>query len=222
MFRLIISLFFLGLFINPLQAALKGKVDLGPTYIDVDVLESGKTVDHLHMVGVKGDLTLLLYQGLYIKSGFILASDHGDLASGSVALGYYVPINESLRILPHGGVTCGYLRTKIDIEALGLHDLKERFRSVSPFVGLEVCYTFAKKWTITAIYQFAWSRTHTKIKPIVSSTGHSAGSNYSLGLEYSLNDHWSINAGVGYNESLSKEKHGLRAKGAKLGLGYYF
>lgn len=204
-----------------LQAHLKGKIDIGATYVHVDFLESGKKTDSKNMKGVKGDLTLLVYKALYVKPGFILAWDRGKLAS-SVAVGSYIPLKDYLKVLPHVGMTFGYLSTKIDNELIGLKNKKERFRSVGPFIGFEVCLTLAKKWTFTAIYQYAWSRTHTKIKSFLSSKDHSSGSNYSFGLEYALNDQWAINGGVGYNQSLSDEKHGIRAKGGKIGLGYYF
>jgi long-subunit fatty acid transport protein len=79
---------------------------------------------------------------------------------------------------------------------------------------------------VMATYQYAWSRTHTKLthehNKLVSEKSHSCGPNYTLGVEYYVDDHWAINCGIGYNISLSKEKHGLRGKGAKLGVAYYF
>lgn len=222
MFRLILALFLTCLSTTSLQGALRGKADLGPTYVHIDILENGKTVDRKDMGGVKGDLTLLIHQGLYVKPSFILAWNKGKLASGSLAMGYYIPVKSYLKFMPHAGVTFGYLSTKVDIALLNLQDKKERFRSISPFLGMEICFTYAEKWTFTGIYQFAWSRTHTKIKSVLSDKGRSCGSNYSFGIEYSITDQWAVNAGIGFNESLSKEKHGIRAKGAKIGLGYYF
>lgn len=203
-------------------AIIHGKIDLGPTLMDIDILESGKTIETLHMKGVKGDATLLLYQGLCIKPSFIWGRGHGQLAAGSVAVGYYLPITKKFKILPNVGITWSYLHTRVDFEEIGLFDLKERFRSDSPFIGMEICYSLTDKWTLMAIYQYAWSRTHTKIGSIVSDKSHSCGPNYSLGVDYSLNKHWSIVFGVGYNITLSKEKHGIRGKGAKLGIAYYF
>jgi hypothetical protein len=201
-----------------------GRIDIGAALIDIDVLKSGKTTETLHMTGVKGDATILVYQGLCIKPGFLWASGsgYGEITSGTLAVGYYIPVIEKLKILPHAGVTWGYLSTYVDFKELNLFHLKERFRSSSPFIGIEICYSLTEKWTLTGLYQYAWSRTHTKIKPIVSETSHSCGPNYALGLDYSLNRHWSLTFGVGYNITLSKEKHGLRAKGAKVGIAYYF
>ncbi len=220
MIRLMVILF--GLSFSSLEGKCCGKVDLGPTIMDIDILESGKTVKTLHMGGVKGDATILIYQGLCIKPGFIWGRGHGQLAAGTIAVGYCIPIMKCIKILPNVGVTWSYLHTRVDFEQLGLFDLKERFRSQSPFIGIEFCYTFAEKWTLMGVYQYAWSRTHTKIGQLVSEHSHSDGSNYSLGIDYSLSQHWSVIFGVGYNITLSQEKHGLRGKGAKLGIAYYF
>lgn len=211
-----------GLSLSCLYGEVHGKIDLGPTLIDIDILESGKTIETLHMKGVKGDLTLLVYQGLCLKPSFIWARGHGQLAAGSIAVGYYLPLTEKLRILPNVGMTWSYLHTRVDLEPLNQFDLKERFRSNSPFLGMEVCYSLTDKWTLMALYQYAWCRTHTKIGSVVSSKSHSCGPNYAIGVDYSINKQWSITFGVGYNITLSHEKHGLRGKGAKLGVAYYF
>lgn len=213
---------FLGMTFFSVYGKCCGKVDLGPTIMDIDILESGKTVETLHMKGVKGDATILIYQGLCVKPGFIWGRGHGQLAAGSIGVGYYIPITKNLKILPNVGVAWSHLHTRVDIEQFALFDLKERFRSQSPFIGLEFCYTFLEKWTLMGVYQYAWSRTHTKIGKVVSDHSHSEGSNYSLGVDYSFNKHWSLIFGVGYNITLSHEKHGIRGKGAKLGLAYYF
>ena len=217
-FLVIISI----LFFCSVEGALRGRIDIGPTLMDIDILESGKTIETLHMKGVKGDATLLLYEGLCLKPGFIWGEGHGHLTTGTLAVGYYIPINKQLRILPNVGVTWSYLDTRVDFEELGLSNLKERFRSSSPFIGIEICYSLTDKWSLMGIYQYAWSHTHTKIDPIVSNKSHSCGPNYALAVEYSLNKSWSATLGVGYNITLSKEKHGLRGKGAKLGIAYYF
>lgn len=213
------------LYTYALEGALHGKIDLGPTLLSVDVLQSGKTEETLHMKGLKGDFTLLFYQGLYIKPGFLTAWGDGELTSGGFSVGYYIPVTKKLKLMPNVGVTFGYLRTRVDLEiaeGIELTDLKERFRSSSPYIGMEFSYSITSKWTLMGLYQYAWSHTHTKIKPLVSDKSHSCGPNYSLGLEYSVDDHWAVNLGLGYNITLSKEKHGIRGKGAKIGLAYYF
>ncbi len=218
-FTLLICLFF-----SPKAfAEIKGKIDLGPTLVSIDILESGVTKDTVNMIAIKGDSTVVFYKGLCLKPGFMVGgSRKGDVATFGIGLGHYTPIGKSWTLIPSAGVSFGYLRTHVSFEEFYMFDLKERFRSISPYLALEVCYNFAEKWYISAMYQYAWSRTHTKIRPIVSDTSHSNGPNYAVSLEYSLTQVCSITCGFGYNITLSKEKHGLRAKGVKLGLAYYF
>lgn len=202
--------------------ALQGRVDIGPAWVGLDVLESGKTIESRQLLAVKGDATLLIKDGIFIKPSFLLGSHKAQLAAGSIAIGQALPIKDCFILFPQIGYTWTYLHIDIDIELLGLSGLRERFRSRGPYIGLDLSYKLTDKLTLVGTYQYAWSRTHTVIKPIVSSTSHSSGSNYAIGLDYSLNPNWSISLGLGYNISLSREKHGLRGKGAKLGLAYYF
>lgn len=209
-----------------LYAGCCGKVDIGPMIFDLDILKSGHTEETLHMKGVKGDATIQLYKALVLKPGFIWGQGHGEVASGSIGLGLCTPIFKGFMLIPSAGVIFGYVRTKVDVPIpemdIVLKDLKERFRSISPYVALEFCYTFLEKWSIMGCYQYSWSRTHTKIGDIVSENSHCWGPNYTLGLEYCFNKNWAMNLGAGYNTSLSKEKHGIRGKGLKLGVAYYF
>lgn len=209
-----------------LNASCCGKADIGATLIDLDILKSGHTEETLHMKGFKGDATVQVYGGFVLKPGFIWAQGHGELASGSIGIGHCLPLFKNFMLIPSGGVIFSYVRTRVDLEIPGtdivLDDLRERFRSVSPYAALEFSYTFLEKWTLMGCYQYSWSRTHTKIGDVVSETSHCCGPNYSLGIEYSFNKNWSVNFGAGYNISLSKEKHGIRGKGLKLGLAYYF
>lgn len=202
---------------------LRGKVDIGPTIMDIDILESGKTVETLHMKGVKGDTTLVFWKGICLKGGFLAGEGHGKLSSYYVGVGQYLPVTDDLLLIPSVGIAYSYLHTKIDIEELQLFDLKEKFRSSSPYIALELCYKLTEKLTLMGMVQYAWCRTHTSIKPIVEDDkSKSQGPNYNLGIDYSLNDHWSLTAGVGYNITLTREKHGLRGKGTKIGVAYYF
>jgi hypothetical protein len=223
--QLIIRLCFVCLCImgGNLFGEFKGRLDVGPTVLSVDMLESGKTNETLNMQGVKGDLTLMVYKALAVKPSFLVARGDGKLASGTIAMGAYLPVKKCY-FFPHIAVTWGYLQTHIDLDLgeIQFSHLKERFRSQTLSVGLEFSYCFAPKWTLMGVYQYAWSKTHTKIRSIGSDKSHSKGSNYSIGLEYSIDDKWAVTLGAGYNITLSKEKHGIRGKGVKLGLAYYF
>lgn len=240
---------------SALSAEIRGKIDLGPAYAHVDVLESGKTVKAMHMGALKGDATILFWKGLGVKGGFLAASGQGDLFSYNVAVANYTPLKdiikcfrgnsscssnvffnqaERITLIPSVGVTFTYMSTHINLKEQMLHHLKERFRSSSPYIALELYYKINCDWTIMAMYQYAWSRTHTKItttrrthSPFISGKihgdhGHSDGPNYTLGVDYTINDHWSVNAGAAYNITLSHEKHGLRGYGFKVGSSYYF
>lgn len=213
-------------FSSSLQAACCGKVDLGATFFDVDFLQSGHTEKTDHMTGYKGDATIQIIGGVVLKPSFIWGKGDGELASGSIGLGHCTPIYKGLTLIPSVGVTFSYVRTSIDVEISELNvtfkDQRERFRSISPYVALEFCYSLSEKWRFMGGYQYCWSRTHTKISHFVSDTSHCSGSNYTLGIEYNIDKNWSVNLGAGYNISLSKEKHGIRGKGIKIGLAYYF
>lgn len=225
-FRLFTALF--CLISISLQGEIRGRADFGVAYLAVDILESGKTIETLYMRGVKGDATILVYQGLAIKPNFLFGWGHGELSSGGVAVGYYIPMEyfipmcKNFSILPNVGIAFSYLSTHVSFEELELFHLKERFRSSSPYIGMDFSYTFLEVWSIFGTYQYAWSGTHTKIAKLGSQKSHSCGPNYNLGIEYAITPKWGVNFGVGYNITLSKEKHGLRGKGAKLGMAYYF
>jgi hypothetical protein len=231
------SLCFCMILLNTaLYSEIRGKLDLAPAYVHIDVLESGKTVKAMHMGALKGDATVLVWQGVGLKTGFLAATGQGDLISYAVGVGNYTPLTEKFSLFPSVGVTFSYLSTHIDLKEQHLLHLKERFRSEGPYIALEFAYKFNDKWTLIGMYQYAWSKTHTKItatrrthppfplpsRKIFSDRSHSDGASYSLGIDYTINDHWSVNAGGAYNLTLSHEKHGLRGYGFKLGTSYYF
>ncbi|MBA3721813.1 MAG: outer membrane beta-barrel protein [Parachlamydiaceae bacterium] len=202
-----------------LNAKIQGKVDIGAACINVDILESGKTVDTLYMKGVRGEATINVYSGWFLKPGFLLAGVHGKLEACNIGIGHFYPVTEKLLLMPSVGAGWSYLRTSIN---LGGKEFTEKFHSTTPYVALEFCYKLTSCWTLMGMYQYGWSKTRTTIEPILRAKSHSEGPNYALGFDYSINPNWSITGGVGYNITLSHEKHGLRAKGAKLGIAYFF
>lgn len=199
-----------------------GKVDIGPTFIHIDVLESNKTVKKLDMGGIRADSTIRVWQGICLKPNFVYGNGGGEVVSGGLGIGHYTPICEGLYVTPSIGCTYTKLETTINLRMLGLTNLRESFQSYSPYAAIEVSYCLCAGFRICAQYQFAWSRTHTIIKHLTHSKSHSQGSNYSGLIEYDLNQKWSVNFGGAYNESLTREKHGLRAYGFKLGTAYWF
>ncbi len=201
----------------------RGKIDVGPAFVHLDVLEHEKTVKGIDMPAVRADATFLIWKGVALKPVILYGSNEGNLVAGGIGLGHCTPLTDNLLITPSFGCNFSHLHTFINLPQLGLRHLKEKFRSVSPYIQLEGSYTFAACWRICLSVQYAWSRTHVFIKEITHhGKGHSKGPCYSFLLERDLNDRWSINFGGTYNISLDKEKHGLRAYGFKIGICRWF
>lgn len=225
--RWIISLLAFIFMVEPLFSQIPcGKIDLAPAYVHIDVLESGKTIHRMNMAALKGDISYLPFAGygIVIKPTFLCATGDGKLASGGVGLGHCTPITDCLTLTPHAGVLWTYIQTHIDIHTpfFTIPHVRETFRSTSGYLALEITYKIAQGWRISGMFQYVWSRTYTKIKDLVPlQKDHAMGPNYALMLEYDITDKWSVNIGGAYNISLSKEKHGLRGAGVKVGVAYW-
>jgi len=199
-----------------------GSVNVGAAYVHVDVLESGHTIKRLDMGGVKADASFLITKdmGFCIKPSALYVSGHGELTSFALGIGHVTPITEKLCITPSVGGTWTNLRTSVKLPIapdVFLH-AKERFRSLAPYVALDIHYTIMEGFRIYGCYQYSWSSTRTKINHIGNFKGNSKGPSYSLMLEKDLNQYWSVNAGAAYNVSLNHEKHGIRGYGFRLGV----
>lgn len=200
----------------------RGRIDLAPAYVHLDSLQSGKTVRSFDLWAFRADATIMLYQGLCLKPSVMFCDGKASLNTASVGLGYCIPINDCLILTPSFGVSETRFKARIDFPLFGFFHLKERFVSHGGYLCLDATWTFRKHWRLCAIYQYTWSYVKTKINPLFKSRDHCSGPNYALILERDLNDNFSINLGAAYNISLSKEKHGLRGAGAKLGIVYWF
>jgi hypothetical protein len=207
---------------DSLYADVKGKLDLGPTYAHIDILESGHTVRTMDLPAIKGEANINFYKGFCLKPNFLYGSNKGYLFNAGIGLGYFIPLDDHISITPSVGWSFTDLRTTINLPIFNLRHLKERFRSNSPYIGVEVTYRFSPCLRATAAYQYAWSRTHTIIKHLASTHSHTEGPNYSFMVERDINSKWSVYIGGAYNISLTKEKHGLRAYGAKIGIVRWF
>lgn len=228
-----------------LQAEVCGKVDAGPTYIHLDMLQSGKTIKRVDMGGVKVDSSIVFWKGLCVKPALLYGNGHGEIISVGGSFGHYTPFWDKWSATPAIGCMYTQLQTTLPINLQDLipvpippmprAHVKERLYSVSPYLSLDVSYCFYKGWRIIAVYQYSWSRTLTTLSlekhlfPIVGDQAknvkdwsHSEGSNYGLMIEGDINDKWSINIGAAYNLGLSKEKHGLRAYGCRVAVAYWF
>lgn len=219
-----------------LSAGLHGRFDLAPVVMDVKVQEQGHTIKTLDMVGARADATLQVVEGygFVLKPFFMSASGGGDLIQGGINVGHYTPISEKISVTPIIGWSGSRLNTNLSREfykqTMFVSSARERFHASSLNLGLEVAYAFTPSWILTGIYQYGFARTNTRITMNIPymgdktfySKGHSQGSNAALVLDYYVTQNWIISAGAAYNNSLSKEKHGLKAFGGKLGIGYYY
>lgn len=227
--RIFSTLLFLSTFalIKPkIHAEFNGKIDAGPAFLHVDVLEHGHTIKKINMPAIKTDGTFLIWNGTCIKPTLLYAGrGNTQIISGGCGIGQYIPIGKKCSITPSIG--CNFTQFKTTIHnypvAPGIFfDFKERFRSISPYAAIDASYCFTQGWRLVGCYQYVWSRTYTKIKGFDNTKSRPKGSNYALMVEHDLNDCWSINLGAAYNSSLTKEKHGLRGYGARLGLAFWF
>jgi hypothetical protein len=216
---LFILLFLLS---HSVYAGCNGRVDIGPAYASIDMLESGKTTRTLNLRAVKGDATLIVWDGLCLKPSFLLADGKATLKSGSIGIGYVIPICDNFCITPSYGVTETRFQSHIDFANYGLFHLKEKFVSRGQYISLDASWTFADHWRLYGMAQFCWSHVRTKIGSFPTAKNKTEGPNYALAIERDINKQFSISLAAGYNLSLSKEKHGLRGKGIKLGLAYWY
>jgi hypothetical protein len=212
-----------------------GKIDIGAAFIHVDLLKSGVTRHRMDLGGIKAEFNYRFWKCLILKPSFLYgqARRKDRVVNGGVGLGFYIPVAKGLTVTPSFGCIWGNLRTnykaEVEVEVPGVPTpvsvsvpVKEKFYSSSPYLALELSYTFIPTWRVVFTYQYSWSHTRTTIKPLLKEKSHSQGSNYSAMLEHDFNQHWSINAAAAYNVSLTKEKHGLRAYGCKVGVAYWF
>lgn len=210
------------LFISNASADTCGKIDVSPTYVHLDVLESGHTVKRLDMGGIRVDGSGLVWKGLCVKPTAMYVYGHGELFTVGMGIGHYTPITDRFSLTPTIGCVYTELRTKINIRPFFLYNLKEHFQSVSPYLSLEATYKIVPGLRFSFIYQYAYSATHTVIKHLGTDNSHSWGPSYAVLLEKDLSDKWSVNIGGAYNIMLTKEKHGLRGYGGKIGVAYWF
>lgn len=206
------KLFFLGLLCLTagLTAEYKGRLDVGPAYASIDMLTSGKTERTYNLPAVKADATITIYEAFCIKPSYLYANGDANLNSGSIGLGFCIPIICDLYMTPSYGWTETRFKSKI-----------EKFVSRGQYIALDASWTFLEKWRLYGMAQWCWSKVRTKLGPFTFKN-HCKGPNYAVCLERDLNEHFSVSLAAGYNTSLSKEKHGLRGKGVKLGLAYWW
>ncbi|EFB42156.1 hypothetical protein pah_c014o075 [Parachlamydia acanthamoebae str. Hall's coccus] len=206
-----------------IHAEVWGKVDFGPAYVHVDVLNFNRTVKRMDLIAYKADATVIVKDGWCIKPSILYGANQGDLFTASIGVGHCFPIFEKLIVTPVVGFGYSFMRTTFKMPFQGYKLIfKERFRSYSPYMGLEATYRIRPNLRVCGQVQYWWSRTRTTIKHLLKNKDHTSGPSYAAMLEYDLCETVSVNVGAAYNRSLSKEKHGIRGYGAKAGLAYWF
>ncbi len=224
-FKRFVNTFTLFLALFPLSSeAVQGKLDMGPAYVHVDSLFSNKTVGRRDLPGIRADGTILLWKGLCLKPAVLWTYADDNLFSAGIGAGFYVPVGSQVKIAPLAGVTYTRFATNVNIPIIPIPDVTQRFTSWAPYTGIEAIWEFAPTWRVCGTFQYAWANTKTTIDGIQpeASKGTSKGANYALMVEHDLNKCWSVNVAGGYNLSMSHEKHGIRAYGAKIGIARWF
>lgn len=208
-----------------LLAECTSKIELSPAYVHLDILESGHTLSSKDLFAIRADGSFRILDGLCLKASMLASCNPTDLVTGSFGLGHYTPITDTLCVTPSAGFTFTYLRATVEYEVPFLPEklaFKEHFHSAAPYLALDISWTFCPKWRICGSYQYSWSHTNVTIEHQGKEKSHTQGPTYGLVLERDINDCLSVSIGGAYNISLSKEKHGLRGAGAKVGLAYWY
>ncbi len=224
-FAFILTILLFGISFFQLEATCDGKIDVGPAFVHLDILESGHTVKRMDMWAVRVDGSYMVWKGVFVKPTLLYGNGgaaKGGLFTAGFGVGHYTPLNQRVALSPQIGVTYSHVWTKIDLPLFALENLRERFKAWAPYLGLEIVFNFDGGWRIYGSFQYAWSRSKTEISHLISDKSNCKGPSYGFLVEKDLSDKWSVNIGGGYNLSLTKEKHGLRASGVKIGLVRWF
>jgi len=223
-----IKAYFLLVFLCFLSCALEagggccGKIDVGPAVMQIDILDCGLKANKMTLYGVRGDAAYVLENGYCIKPFLLGGWGEGSLYNLGLGLGRCIPFGKSWIITPSVGFTWSYVSTTIDVSSFMLSNLKQKFYGYTPYVALEALWNFAECWRLSGQVQFGWSRTKTTVVDFPTCKQNTQGPNFALLLERDLNKKWSVNIGAAYNRSLSEDKSGMKAKGAKIGVAYWF
>ncbi len=221
---IIVTVTALSLFQQNLAAKIWGKVELAPAYIHLDVLEKGHTAKELDLPAIRADGVVIFGGGWCVKPMFMYGKNEGELITGAIGFGHCLPIGDCFFLTPSAGVSMANLNTPITAEVAPevYMEFEDNFRSISPYLCLELTYSIADNMRVTGTFQWAWCHTHTKIKHVLDNKSWSNGPSYGAQYEYDLNKCWSVNVGIAYNESMGETKDGIRGYGGKIGIARWF
>lgn len=202
------------------------KLDIAPAYVHMDILENGNTVHRLDMTAARVDASFIFGGGWTIKPMFMIArGDKGQYETIGTGFGYTFPLSESLVITPLGGISYSYLSTRYDLHIpfFGTFFTKRTYKTWTPYVGFDLVYSLGNGWRIGGTLQYAWANSRTSVGNFAHNAKSEAqGIISGITLEKDITENLSWNIGAGYNNSMTREKHGLRGYGFKAGLAYWF
>lgn len=201
-----------------LEALCKGKFDVAPSWMRIDVLEFGKTVRKIDTAGARVQLDYFLWKNVLVKSSILAGRGDANFEQYALGLAACFPFKEVFYFTPHGGYTYMNFRTTFDLPQFYLSHIKQHFTSNGPYLGIEAQWCITDKFRVGAGFVYTWSTIRNEIKPLPRVKSSSKGPSYSLLIERDIDSKWSINVGLGYNLSLDNKKHGLRGKGIKVGI----
>lgn len=221
------------------SAQVKGRVDAGYVDLQMNLLESGKTINKLWMGGGRVDSTIVPFEGygVALKTSTTAVTGDGDMFNNSLGLGHYTPINDRWTLVPAAGWTYTHLSSMHDIPSVGLYNIREKIRSNSVYIGTDIIFKINEEWYLTGVVQYAWARSTTFLGTKGRSSifapnfiipfnqnvnGSSSGLSGAAIVDYYFREDWSFNVAFGYNSTLSEERHGLRVLGWKAGMSYTF
>lgn len=202
-----------------------GKLDMSVAFVHIDLLKNGVTDERMDIPAARADLCYSIWKGVVIKPNILYGYNNQELIMTGVGLGHIIPITNDIKITPVVGFNYSYLDTKTDNP---IDDTKRTFKSYGGYIGMEGSYAFTKRVRAYLTYQYAWTYNTTVFNipaPFSMKLNYkerSSGSAISAMLEEDLNDYWSVNIAGAYNNSMSKEKNGMRAYGFKVGLARWF
>lgn len=219
----------LSFFNAALHGEIQGRAEVAAAYVHIDVIKDNNTEKKMDLPAVKGDATIVFYEGWCLKPSILYGDKDGRLFTAALGFGRTIPFMECFCVTPSVGVSYTDMQTDLKDFVPGFGELHfdAEFESTSPYVNIDLSYKFCDCWRLVGNVQYAWSRSHSKYKERTFKTvshdkGSSSGFNYGGMIEYDFTDCWSINVGAAYNNSLSKDKDGLRGFGTKIGIVRWF
>lgn len=217
----------LSLVTAPFRGEMAYRFEVAPAYVHVDVVETHHTVKEMDFFALKADATFVECSGYVLKPTLLYSSKDGEMWHYGAGLGICVPIMGCMMVTPLIGLNYTELRTNIDLqipveqEIIPL-EFHKKFTALSPYLGVDLSVEIGGCMRVLGYYHYAWPRTHTKIKDLLTDKTNSRGPVFGGALEYDIFECLSVNVGLDFNHSLDKDKHGIRFHDIKAGLALWF